>query len=179
MLNRRANIRPILPFALASASLVGLTTLCYQQNIRFNSSSSMPYGLYKKANGDINRGSIIAACLPSNIAIEGVKRGYLGKGICPDGSSPIIKKLIGLPGDQIIINQKEIIVNGQHYLAPQQRYDSNKLLIRSWVKINTPINSNGYWLYGENNPTRSWDSRYYGSIKIDNLVGKYKPLVIF
>ncbi len=161
-----------------------LITFAYVAGIRINLTSSMPLGLYYfSSSSTINwpkRGDIVAVCLPENIAKEGLKRHYLFYGHCHSNgavhSMAVLKKVIAVPNDEVIVTDTQMIVNGRGYFAPQQATDSNNLPVTHFIHKRFYSHVTGFWLYGENSPVRSWDSRYYGGIARKHIIGAYKPL---
>jgi signal peptidase I len=96
-----------------------------------------------------------------------------------DPSKDYIKRVIGLPGDKIQITNKKVYINGKLYDTPQARYEDS-------VVIPTPRNPlepardnfgpvvvppNSYFCMGDNRD-RSYDSRFWGFVPMDNLKGK-------
>jgi len=130
---------------------------------RYNTSDSMKTGFYRAhKNMPIKSGATVEVCLPNKVAKIAYLRGYLQTGSCPDGIEPLVKKIIGIPGDIVSVDSQGMSVNGLFYAAPQHKTDSKGRAL-------TPIHLNnkrieGYLLYGANNPDKSWDSRYYGVV---------------
>lgn len=86
----------------------------------------------------------------------------------PD-QTPYIKRVIGLPGDQIHIADGKIFINGM-------------LLTEPYLEVNT--NRGGDWSVGEgslfvmgDNRNNSSDSRAWGMVPFENIIGK--ALVIY
>ena len=145
---------------------------------RFNISSSMPYGIYQKQTAnEIQRGDIVAVCLDSTWQALGRQRGYLGRGICAFHSSPLVKRVIAGPGDVVRVSEKGIIVNHQFYPAPHYKRDKNHQRLSYPFAFNQAKRTQGYWLYGEMDHHHSWDSRYFGAVKLKNIIGKYRPIL--
>lgn len=150
--------------------LAGLVGAAFFFDLRLNLTSSMPMGLYRKMDKAPSLGDTVAVCLSNPVAREGLDRGYLLPGYCPSKMLPVLKLLIGTPGDSVVITNQFISVNDQHYMAPHQsgvkhfKYDN-------WI--------GQYWLYGSHNAERSWDSRYYGGVARDAIVGVYTPFFVF
>lgn len=83
-----------------------------------------------------------------------------------------IKRIIGLPGDRVMIQNKQIFINGN-------------LLEESYIADKTPLFTNGYmedgieitvpsdhlFVMGDNRPHSS-DSRDFGPIPIADIIGK-------
>ncbi|MBN1684465.1 MAG: conjugative transfer signal peptidase TraF [Gammaproteobacteria bacterium] len=151
--------------------------------IVFTYSGSVPIGFYRKLSREIiHHGEYIAFCLPTGIATMGLSRRYIRSGICPSGSEVLIKKVIAVPGDQVIIDNHDIRVTSHHitwhYPAPTHIFDKNHLLVHRFIQDGTYI-TKGYWVYGDGNIYYAWDSRYYGAIPKRNIRGRLKPLLQF
>lgn len=142
-----------------------------------NLSSSMPIGIYYRvSNARIQRGDIVAACLPSLIAGTGRYAGYLLRGRCAiSHSTPVLKEVIVLPNDAIHLTSKGICVNQNCYWAPIQKEDSAGHPVVRYIEEGH-YRSTGYWLYGSANPVFSWDSRYFGAISNQNMISVYRNI---
>jgi signal peptidase I len=81
----------------------------------------------------------------------------------PD-TTPYIKRVIGLPGDQIHISEGKVYVNGNLLIEPY---------------LNTPTSHGGDWTVGEgevfvmgDNRNNSSDSRAWGMGPLENIIGR-------
>src|SRR5271170_2684022 len=77
-----------------------------------NTDSAAPAGVYRVVAHEIERGELVAACLPIPIAEEGLARGYLRTGACAGNAEPVGKIAGALPGDIVEIEPGWIAVNG-------------------------------------------------------------------
>jgi len=93
-----------------------------------------------------------------------------------DQSQDFIKRIIGLPGDVVQIDATHIWVN--HVLL-QEPYISAAINPADPTMQTLTIPPNQYFVLGDNRPT-SDDSRYWGEVPKDLIVGKailvYWPL---
>lgn len=84
----------------------------------------------------------------------------------------LIKRLIGLPGDQVLILNNKVYINNQllneDYILDKQSLYSNSLLPKSQNFI---IAEDEYLVLGDNR-NNSFDSRFFGLIKFENIVGR-------
>ena len=81
---------------------------------RVNLTHSMPLGIYQISTDPVKRGHLAAFCLEdAGYVTLAHNRGYLASGSCPSGLRPLLKEVIGLPGDLIGFRDGLITLNGQ------------------------------------------------------------------
>lgn len=89
-----------------------------------------------------------------------------------DRTKDFIKRLIGLPGDQVEIKEGGIYINGQQVTDPRIKntyYYNRGEFGAEGVAITVPPGH--YFMLGDNSGS-SHDSRYWGFIKETDIVGK-------
>jgi len=142
-----------------------------------NTDSAAPAGIYRVVGREINRGDLVAACLPIAVAHEGLARGYLRTGGCAGDAEPVNKIVGALPGDIVEIEPGWVAINGKRiaHSATASRDSAGRPLSRvAWGR--REVAANEVWLFGFND-RRSWDSRYFGPIPIANVRGKLAPVL--
>ncbi len=77
-----------------------------------------------------------------------------------------VKRIVGLPGDSIIINKNGEIFNNDIKLNFENIISSNETEL-----INYIVPENSYFLLGDNR-NNSIDSRIYGSVNKNQIIGK-------
>ncbi|MCI0521184.1 MAG: signal peptidase I [Chloroflexi bacterium] len=81
-----------------------------------------------------------------------------------DPNQEFIKRVIGLPGDKVVIANKQVTVNGkllqEPYIAAQPYYTGN------WT-----VPQESYFVLGDNRNNSS-DSHNWGMVPADNIIGK-------
>lgn len=156
-----------LPIA-ANLALVG---------VRFNWTASAPVGFYLQHPLQLTRGELVLLCLPPDVEALGRRRGYLPAGECHGGSSPVLKQLVGLPGDTIAFSGSLLAVNGEVVASSPTHASDSAGRPLAHVSFGSRILPPGeVWVLGAN-PARSWDSRYFGSIPIESLKASVRPLL--
>ncbi len=139
--------------------------------------SAAPAGVYRIVGHEVRRGELVAACLPIGAAKLGLARGYLRVGDCPGGAEPVDKIVGALPGDLLDIKPGWVSVNGIRFpdSATASRDSAGRALAHvAWSKRR--VAPGQVWLFGFNDP-RSWDSRYFGPVRLADIRGELKPVV--
>ena len=92
----------------------------------------------------------------------------------PNQSKQLIKRVIGLPGDHLVIaNGMVMIYNKKHPKGfdPDKTMSYGKYLPATTGNENIVIPKNEVFVMGDNR-TDSYDSRDFGPIKVQNIIGK-------
>ncbi len=99
---------------MADALLILLLALCFI-GVRVNFTSSMPPGLYLLEAQQPQKSELASFCLPITNPFFDVagERHYLAAGLCLSGRQALLKRLAGVPGDRVEINDDGLILNGQ------------------------------------------------------------------
>ena len=169
------DVRPV--FYVIGLAAITLS-LFWGLHLRVNLSPSMPIGIYRQLNiHSLQRGMTVSVCLPKRVAQTGLRRGFIGRGHCPGGVEPVVKKLIAIPGDHLVVTHQGITVNGHFYWTPVHEHDLHNAPLERWAHDGTIVSSLGYWLYGSGAPNLSWDSRYFADVSKANIHGIYHLMV--
>ena len=141
-----------------------------------NTDSAAPPGIYRLVSREVTRAELVAACLPPDIAQQGLSRDYLRTGPCPGDAEPVGKIAGALSGDIVDLERGGIAVNGRrmpHSAVASHDSKGHALSHASWGKHQ--VAANEIWLFGFND-RRSWDSRYFGPIPLANVRGHLEPI---
>lgn len=148
---------------------------------RLNLSSSIPWGIYKVSDTPIVRGDIVEYCPPRQAMFQMAKaRGYLLSGFsCPNFYSPIFKPIAAITGDEIIINQGGVWVNGIWLSNSKPSFKDAKGRALNPQNIPKSKVQSGQILLVSSYSTRSFDGRYFGSVPATGIRAKLLALYVF
>lgn len=146
--------------------------------LQLNTTSSVKKGIYYiKKSSDYHAGDYVVFCLDDGKAKIAYKRKYIKRGSCPNGYEPLLKKIIGVPGDSVSFAKNIIKTPLGNYYAPILDTDSNNKPI-NFLNHDRNFTLKGFWMHGDNN-IKSYDSRYFGQINKQQIQFIAKPLLIF
>lgn len=90
----------------------------------------------------------------------------------PDGTR-MVKKLVALPGDTVAVNAAGMFVNGAHIASGLALAKTLEREADSF-EVFGALAKGQYWFAGEHE--LSFDSRYWGSVAQDQIIGRAYPL---
>jgi len=124
--------------------------------------------------GDISRGDVIVLDdprggfeQPEESAVGSAARNLLESIGLAAPQSEFIKRVIGLPGDVVQARNGDLLVNGEVQIEPYRKHPNEP--IPDFGPISVPEGQ--LFMMGDNR-SASQDSRYFGPIPIDDVVGK-------
>jgi conjugative transfer signal peptidase TraF len=154
------------PTVLATGLVVSslLTLLIGSHFIGFNASpSAAPVGFYWRLPPRPGRGKLVEVCLPEAVAEFAIARGYIGYGSCPGGAESVGKIVLGMPGDTVDVDPATVLKTDSFGRpmghAPFGTYH---------------VPAGQIWLHGS--ARNSWDSRYFSSVPITDVIANLTPL---
>ena len=153
---------------------VGVSCLLLQGSYEpfyFNISNSLPVGVYKKnsiTEKNVSLGSFVSFPVPSSVEYL-TSRDWLSLKI------PLIKPIIGLPGDNVCLSPEGLKVNSK-YVGAVAAADSKGLPLPH-VNFCRNLKEGELWV-GSTRIPNSFDSRYFGPIKKTDLIWNVQPLLV-
>ncbi|WP_282109226.1 signal peptidase I [Shewanella algicola] len=114
------------------------------------------YFLVDKQDVNIKRDHLVAFNLPKNTP-------YFLKG------SRWIKKLVGIPGDHVIVNVDGVVVNGKTYKNNVRQLLMKVDVSEQEISKELYLKEDQYFVIGET--PLSYDSRFWGTIKRSDMIG--------
>jgi conjugative transfer signal peptidase TraF len=144
--------------------------------LRIATGDSLPKGLYWLSREIPLRGGIALVCLPKKIASFGRSRGYLHVGACAGGARPVGKPIAAVAGDFISLGESDVRVNGVRVATSSRpSVDSEGRPLPRTPNGTYEVHRGEVWLISVHHP-RSWDSRYFGPVSEQDIVGALHPI---
>ena len=125
----------------------------------------------------LERGMLVLACLPDEVAKFAYERNYIASGKCKGGYAPVGKYIQAISGDEVRFTSEGIFVNGS-------LLENSKPYAMDGEERAMPVMLQDMVLPEDelvliNNYAGSFDSRYYGPIQSRYVVGTLKPIWTF
>ncbi len=166
----RLRVRLVLA-ALAACGLAALAWAAFVQpdvRIVYNPSDSVPVGWYRiEPAHALHVGSIVLTTLPADAAALAAQRGYLPSHI------PLLKR-VGAIAPQHVCIVNGIVRIDSVPVAAVRRADGWGRPLPSWPQCR-PLAEGELFLLSSTNPA-SFDSRYFGPIRADAVIGVAHPV---
>lgn len=155
--------------AIASVGVAAIAT--FPVKLLYNPSPSAPVGFYTiKCRHGFALGDFVAAKLPDEAEQLAAERGYL------PNKTPVLKTISAVSGDEICIYSVSVLINGDP-VATVQKTDSLGRLMP--VKQGCYQLQPGEYFLLSTAIENSFDSRYFGPVDEDLILGVATPLLIF
>ena len=179
MASGKTRVARVFALAVPAVTIVAAWAI-FGSDLRVNFTRSMPPGVYRLEalpTSGIERGMFVAACAPADAANLGRDRGYLAKGPCPGDTEPLLKVVAAVPGDDVAVSVRDVVVNG--CMLPHSRpvaSDRSGRSMSRWPPGRHHLGRGQVWLYADND--RSWDSRYWGPAATASIMARAVPLLV-
>ncbi len=159
----------------AAIAFTGAFLFCGWLGLRFNTSPSLPLGLYVTTTD--GSASLAEFCPAEPFATFSIARGYRDPGACRDGAAPLLKPIVASAGDTVELSAVGISVNGVllRNTAPLAK-DSAGRPLSPWPFGRYLVARDTVWVASTYQP-RSFDSRYFGPLSTGIIRHRLKPLL--
>ena len=161
--------------AAALLALGGMAAVAAVGGVRINVSRSLPLGVYVKTND--SSAQLVEFCPAEPFAAESSARGYRTHGTaCPDRALPVLKPVVAVAGDRVVLAADGIRVNGRllPQTAPLSR-DAVGRILHPWPFGSYLVEQGSVWVASTFN-RGSYDSRYMGPIRVNQIRARLRPL---
>ena len=159
------------PLALAAVSLLALgwTALATSQpRLVYNASASMPIGWYRiTATSTVAAGDRLLVHLPPEVMALAAQRGYLPANV------PLLKTVAAMAPQRVCVQGSQVRIDGD-LVAKRLRWDRQGHALPAWQACRHLVGDE-LFLLSSRNP-ESFDSRYFGPISANAVIGRAQPL---
>jgi len=171
MWRKKAELKPLLCALLIFAGFI-IVCKALSYKIMFQITPSLPKGIYWIDHPErIERGMICVFEIPQNVYALMKTRGWLPEHL----KFYLTKPVVAIQGDIVDVSAAGLFINGR-YFGPVKQYDSQGLsLPRIYHKY---VLSSGEYFFASTY-RNSFDSRYFGPVRKDNIRWVEKPLLVF
>ncbi|PRD43557.1 conjugative transfer signal peptidase TraF [Phyllobacterium phragmitis] len=167
--------------AIVTVSAVGLAGIAaggWLGGYRINFTPSYPLGLWRVETLDreVKVGDRIFICPPRiQDFVMARERGYVRTGLCPGWLSPLIKSVVAGPGQRVDIG-RSIEIDGKALARSEVRsLDAQGRALEPYDGGIVPPDH----LFLHSEFAGSYDSRYFGPIPADGVLGLARPVFTF
>jgi conjugative transfer signal peptidase TraF len=136
--------------------------------LMWNTTASMPPGLYRLVRAEPTRGQLVMARLPPSIEARAVALGILA------ARMPVLKRIAAAAGDLVCRFGALVTING-HPVAIARRHDRHTRKLPVWQGCRRLV-ANEVFLLGRH--PDSFDGRYFGPIDLRLCVGVAYPIFL-
>ena len=171
MWRKKPELKPLIHALLI---VVGFMIVCkaLSYKIMFQITPSLPKGIYWIDHPDrIDRGTICVFDIPRNVYGLMKSRRWLPEHLRFYLTKPVVAK----QGDIVEVSAAGLYINGK-YFGPVKQYDSQGLplprIYRKYV-----LRQGEYFFASTYN--NSFDSRYFGTVRKENIRWVERPLIVF
>lgn len=167
--------RIVVSSGVAIIAAAALVFYAHVGGLAYNTTPSMPVGYYIALPFfPVERGSIVAACLPKSIEEYAMVMHLLGPGEC-DGREHVVKIVAATAGDVVDVADDHVDVNGRRIeYSARHRHTQRGVPIPAIRAGRYVVPIGKVWLTGVT--AESWDSRYYGFVPRALISWRYTRL---
>lgn len=144
---------------------------------RVNLTLSAPIGVWRVETLDreVQIGDLIFICLPTDQPFAQPRsRGYIGFGLCPGWLSPLIKTVRAVPGQYVRVAERVAVGGVELPNSSPLETDSEGRPLSAHAGGVVPKRH----VFILSDYPGSYDSRYFGPISIDGVIGLAKPVLV-
>ncbi|MDZ5698683.1 S26 family signal peptidase [Chelativorans sp. M5D2P16] len=165
---RRARARRAIAIASVGLGLIGFTAFTEPSPwLVWNRSASAPIGLYFVGFDAPAHGDLVLVRVPESVAELAGRRGYLPRSV------PLVKRIAAQPGEHVCAFNEVIIIGGD-IVARRLETDRQGRPLPWWDACRRLSQNEVFLLNGD--ALGSFDSRYFGPVPIENVIGRLVPL---
>lgn len=167
---------PLTILAVGAAVMASCAIAGRCAGLRINMTPSYPRGLWRIVMLDRPAavGDLVFICLPNTARFErAFTRGYIRRGLCAGGLSPLIKTVAAVGGQQVDV-AGQVSIDGR--ALPDSNVRQTDAAGRPLAPFAGSVVPAGA-LFLHSNFAGSYDSRYFGPIPASGVLGLARPVL--
>ena len=170
----------VLMIIFISISVLLIAGIAQRLGARINTSNSIPKGLYWLTKRPVDKGEYVIFCPPKRDVFKtALQRGYIRAGFCPGGFGHLMKKVVAITDDTVSSDSSGVFVNDEH-LPLSKPYDVDRFnrSLPTWHIHSYTLKPSELLVMTDQSP-RSFDARYFGLLRRENIQAVIQPVLIF
>ncbi|MHB0763965.1 S26 family signal peptidase [Stutzerimonas sp. NM35] len=156
--------------ALLSSGLVGLGWAALTTSpprLVYNASDSVPVGWYRISPANLLApGDLVLVHLPPEVRSLAAQRGYLPANV------PLLKTVVAMASQQVCVVGNQVRIDGV-VVARRLKWDLQDRALPAWQACRRLVGDELLLLSSD---PESFDSRYFGLVSVDAVIGRAQPL---
>lgn len=171
---RKPSLKPLFYIPVSLLILLGLFKVlsCF---FIFQFTESLPKGIYFIEHGKVlTYGSLVIFPPPENVKGLLVERGWVPERLIKNFF--FMKPIVAIQGDKVEVSYQGCFINGR-YFGPVDKYDSKGRPLQNLDRVFV-LGPDEYFV-GVQQYHKSFDSRYFGTIRGSQIKGTVRPFLLF
>ncbi len=161
---------------LPSLVVWSVFVVCWCGNFRISYSPSVPLGIYRLDQRDVERGDYVMFCPPRTpVFAEALRFLWLAHGECSAGTRYMMKLVVAAEGDLVMFRDEGVFVNGRRVPNSARRTTDYRGVTLPRPRISELTLARDERVLMSLKGPDSFDSRYFGPIT-GQIVGRLSPI---
>jgi conjugative transfer signal peptidase TraF len=176
LMSRFSHIACLLVFG--GTGIIFLGMICFAAGGRFNSTRSIPLGLYWLTDVPVTKEAYVVFCPPVSPLFDEAKvRGYISAWFCPGDYGFMMKRVLAIADDRVEMTGEGMRINGKPVRSskPLETDKAGRLMPR--YPLGTYVLGKSELLLMSDRSDTSFDGRYFGPIKFSLIKGVIRPVL--
>jgi conjugative transfer signal peptidase TraF len=164
--------------AIAGIAVLVLGAGGYAAGARFNTTKSIPVGMYWTSSAPVEKGAYVLFCPPQTGVFDDAKeRDYIGAGFCAGGYGYMMKRVLAAKDDAVTVSDDGVRVNGELLpLSKPIKADSAGRPLPRFQAEHYTLGNSEVLLMSDVSGT-SFDGRYFGPINRSQIKTVIRPVI--
>ncbi|MBX3430011.1 MAG: S26 family signal peptidase [Hyphomonadaceae bacterium] len=151
--------------AASAIGLLAIAEMSLRDWVLFNDSPSVPTGFYRRVDEPVGRGAFVT------VRAVDVAPGYAEAREFTDAGDRFVKRVAAVSGERVCAEGSRVAVGALQF--ERASYDSSGRALPSWSGCRV-LRSDEVFLLGDT--ADSFDSRYFGVVRLEEIEGVWLPL---